>query len=259
MPVLINRGIACRLIFPQRFSMAATNNITYHNPASELPQYSKSFPVTSHPPTRSNTSATSSTGPIFSQDRSASLGIGLQVPTRRSTITSGFKYPKVLATYGINKAMWKAFTRDVEHYGEMTGSQWKTVVLSAAGVHILSGFFLGILAIIPAATTGHFMRKYREQENFAVSQLTGGLEECAKTWNALYFNAHGLAVGIEAPEDEIPLGAYDASKGPTGLGSETTGLWTNEKRRRRAAKKGRITIVPFDVEQGVTEELPKDL
>ena len=48
---------------------------------------------------------------------------GLQIPTRMSYITSGFRLPSKLRDAGVDGVRWKAFTREIKSQSALSGSQ----------------------------------------------------------------------------------------------------------------------------------------
>ena len=57
----------------------------------------------------------------------AGLQRGLQIPSRMSYITSGFRLPTVLLEAGVDEECWKQFCREAESYGALSKSQWWTI------------------------------------------------------------------------------------------------------------------------------------
>ncbi len=197
---------------------------------------------------------------------------GLQIPTRISYITSGFRLPPTLCDAGVDRARWKAFTRDVKGYGSMSKSQWASVLGCSCAVGLfVDCFFAPLLGqLVVAPIFAHKKRKNKERENFRVAFASGGLQLVAEKWNRILFEPLGLQVRIEPPNY---FGARDMStmdvsstklfkhQEKNGLYSSSTGGLSesadkkevkyagNEgKYRTKAARKGRILIFPIQPE-----------
>lgn len=74
---------------------------------------------------------------------------GLQVPSRTSIITWGFKLPPILVEQGVTKAHWKMFTTELKSFAAMSKTQWSTVFVAGA---VVSAF-----VAVPLPFIGHFI------------------------------------------------------------------------------------------------------
>ena len=193
---------------------------------------------------------------------------GLQIPTRISYITSGFRLPRALCDAGVEQARWAAFTREVTAYGSMSKSQWATLLGCSCAVGLLVDCFLppcGLLVFVPVFT--HKKRRDKESENFRTALASGGLQLVTEKWNRILFEPLGLQVLIEPPNcfgasnmatmdvASTKLFRYQEKRG---LYSSTTGGLSESadekevkyarkegKYRTKAARKGRILIRPI--------------
>ena len=59
--------------------------------------------------------------------RPSGLKRGLQIPSRVSLITWGFRFPEILAEQGVSKPQWRNFKHELETFARMSASQWITV------------------------------------------------------------------------------------------------------------------------------------
>lgn len=196
---------------------------------------------------------------------------GLQIPTRISYITSGFRLPRILCDAGVDRARWAAFTREATAYGRMSKSQWATVLGCSCAVGLLVDCFLplfGQLVFVPIFA--HKKRRDKERENFRIALASGGLQLVTEKWNRILFEPLGLQVLIEPPTcfgasnmatmdvSSTKLFRYQEKKG---LYSSTTGGLSESadkkevkyarkegRYRTKAARKGRILIRPIQTE-----------
>lgn len=209
----------------------------------------------------------------------AVLKRGLQIPTRISYITSGFHLPPTLCDAGVDRAQWKAFTREVKAYGSMSKSQWATVLGSSFAVGLWVDLLLpgaGQLVVVPICA--HKKRRNKERDNFRVASASGGLQLVAEKWNRDLFKPLGLQVRIEPPNyfeardmstmdvSSTKLFKYQEKKGvyPSSTGGISESADKKEvkyagkegKYRTKAARKGRIIIFPIQpqtLQAGVDE------
>ena len=83
---------------------------------------------------------------------------GLQVPSKSSYVSSGFKYPKILNRAGVSQESWVEFTNEIKQYAKMDASQWLTTIGGALGTWAVGSMIIGFLTFVPAAIIGHKMR-----------------------------------------------------------------------------------------------------
>ena len=190
---------------------------------------------------------------------------GVQIPTRISYITSGFRLPRALYDAGVDRAQWAAFTREVTAYGRMSKSQWATVIGCSCAFGLLVDCVLPLSGqLVIAPILGHKNRSNKERENFCLALASGGLQLVTEKWNRVLFEPLGLQVLIEPPNyfgasnmatmdvSSTKLYRYQEKKG---LYSSTTGGLSESadkkeikyagkegKYRTKAARKGRILI-----------------
>ena len=201
---------------------------------------------------------------------------GLQIPTRVSYITSGFRLPRTLCDAGVDRARWAAFTREVTAYGKMSKSQWAILVGCSCAVGLLFDCLIPLSGeLVFAPVFAHKKRRDKERENFRIALASGGLQLVTEKWNRILFEPLGLQVLIEPPNcfgasnmatmdvASTKLFRYQEKKG---LYSSTTGGLSQSadkkevkyarkegKYRTKAARKGRILICPIQPEPTQTE------
>ena len=182
---------------------------------------------------------------------------GLQVPSKFQTVTSGFKYPQLLASCNVSKEQWSVFTSEVKSLAKLDGSQWLTTIGAGAGTWLVGGLLIGWLALIPAAVVGQKMRKNREHDNLLAAAEGGLLATCVRRWNTTYFNSRGLTIRIDLPGQTSDMAEMDIStskKFKRQLNGEPAPSVKKQARcerrelrsRTKAAKKGRIVIIPLN-------------
>ena len=209
----------------------------------------------------------------------AVLKRGLQIPTRFSFITSGFRLPPTLCDAGVDRARWKAFTREVQGCGSLSKSQWASVVGITYGVGLFANLFIapwGQLVVAPVFA--YKRQRDKERENFSVAFASGGLQLVAENWNRILFEPLGLRVYIEPPKycGDRKMDTMDVSstklfrhQEKKGVYSSSTGALSKSadkkevryaskegKYRTKAARKGRILIFSIQPEslQAVIDE-----
>lgn len=207
--------------------------------------------------------------------RDCPLTRGLQVPSRITYITSGFKYPSILYRAGISLDEWKAFTSQVKSHASLSIKQWTVTVGSGLGLGLIGLPALGFVALVPVGLLGHKMRKKQEHRNFKRADEYGFLSQCVEQWNVSLFNAKGLAVRVDIPGNVNGMAKMDVSstklfkyRQKSDLGLSRFGL-TDEgaqgkkirryqrkegRARRKAALKGRIVIIPMFQERPLLQE-----
>lgn len=182
---------------------------------------------------------------------------GLQVPTRFSYVSSGFKYPQVLEHASVTKEQWSVFTQEVKQHARMSASQWMTTVGAGLGTFVIGELVIGFFGLIPAVIVGHKMRKHKEEQNFKMASRNGELAQCVSTWNENYFKARKLVIRVDIPGDVSDMASMDVSttkafdKRFTKCGSKRDHQSychriREVRARRRAGLRGRIVIIPLD-------------
>ena len=191
---------------------------------------------------------------------------GLQVPARSPYVTSGFKYPHVLARAGVTKQSWTTFTNEVKHHAHLSAHQWITTIGWTLGALGLGGMMVGIFGFIPSAIVGHKMRKKQENHNFMAAVESGALIQCVQHWNKVYFKPRGLLIRVDLPGQAEDMATMDVSTSDDFqsriVGHATPSLPLTEdhyisskysdeqvkegRTRMKAAQRGRIVIIPLD-------------
>ena len=188
---------------------------------------------------------------------------GLQIPSRRSTITSGFKLPPLLQEHRVTVEQWDLFTRELRGHARMTGSQFLTFVGYSIGFGLVWNFF-PVFGVIPSTIMSHKLAKRMEHQNFNTAQTSGALETFSKRWNENYFERLGLRVDVEVPGNgnmdgmdvaSTKLFRYQQKFGTTSplAGAASKYATAREARyqskeghqRVKAAHKARIIFVPL--------------
>jgi hypothetical protein len=190
----------------------------------------------------------------------------LQVPSRISHITSGFRLPLALVEAGVGKRQWETFTHEIKRHARMTKSQFCFVVFTSWGLGFCCNLFIPSSGLVIGSIYCHKEQKRKEHENFSIAHTSGALQKLAERWNRNYFEALGLQVRLEPPDaayngmNEMDVAStrlfkYQQKKGysspaageDSGLGdAKEIKYMTKEGRERmKAATKCRIIIVPF--------------
>ena len=194
--------------------------------------------------------------------RESALLRGLQVPAKSSHVSSGFKYPPILARADVSKESWSAFTQELSQHANMTPSQWLTTIGGALGALAVGNMMIGFLGVIPSVVVGHKMRKHREGLNLKAAVQSGALMTCVKRWNEDYFKSKGLVVRVDIPgevsDKEVmdimtsKLFQHQSNQDDPSIRrrhSDQKQLKYQKKEARmrmKAALKGRIVIIPLD-------------
>lgn len=179
---------------------------------------------------------------------------GLQVPMRSRLITSGLSYPDVLAKCDVSEEQWSAFTLEITESAKMTQNQWTTTIGKGVGTLVVGGLLLGWLGAIPAVVVATKSRQRREEENLRTSNQ---LQQKVEGWNETYFRPRGILIRVDLPGDAEDMGAMDVStskfyqyeqqgRGTLGSKAERRAVDAEGKARQKAARKGRIVILPLD-------------
>lgn len=193
---------------------------------------------------------------------------GLQVPSCRAKVSSGFPYPDMLSSYGISPKEWSNFTSEITHAAQLSSKDWTITVGASVATFLASGVFIHWLGLIPAVVVGHHLRKSKEQKNLRAARDTGDLEAKLLKWNQTSFAPRGFLVRLDLPGDEpsdldrLDIykpkkwgrscgggdGGHHARVRSCGWGNKRTGKTEKATQcwQRKAAKRGRIVIVPLD-------------
>lgn len=196
---------------------------------------------------------------------------GLQVPSCRRMVSSGFPYPDMLNAYGVSPQEWSSFTSEITQAAQMSSKDWTLTVGASTATFVVSGVFLGWLGLIPAVFVGHHLRRRTEHKNLQVAKNTGDLESKLLRWNQTTFAPKGFLVRLDLPgeqsDDLERMQVYSSKKWSRNCGGArkaragtccTRGRSANraekraEKRaecwKQKTAKRGRIVIVPLQGE-----------
>lgn len=199
----------------------------------------------------------------------ALLRRGLQVPTRSKLITSGFSYPDVLSSYSVTEDAWNIFTSQITAKAQMTASQWHTTIGKGLGTLAVGGLILGWFGAVPAFIILRKAKQNREEENLRKSMVEEGeLASVIAYWNQHFFTQRGLLIRVDLPNEADDMGAMDVAEEPkigcrrrsntppTSSSSSSARRSAKEaKARIRAARKGRIVILPLTEEPGPAAEM----
>ena len=191
---------------------------------------------------------------------------GLQVPAKSPYVTSGFKYPRILARAGVTKESWTTFTNEVKHHAHLSAHQWVTTIGWTLGALGLGGMMVGIFGFIPSAVVGHKLRKKQENRNLVTAVESGALIQCVQHWNEVYFKPRRLLIRVDLPGQAEDMASMDVSTSEDFQsrvdGHATSSLpltddysisakYSDEqvkegRTRMKAAQRGRIVIIPLD-------------
>ena len=153
----------------------------------------------------------SARGPQDSPAQQSGLNRGVQIPSRTSYVTSGFRLPPSVKQAGVARAKWSAFTEDIRQHASLSLSQWGEITGSGFSILVVGGLFISWFAIIPASFVGHHLRRHREQQNMHRAYHYGTLNLCLNEWNKLYFIPRGLIVAVNLPGQDHGLMQMDLS------------------------------------------------
>ncbi|KAI9817364.1 MAG: hypothetical protein M1832_004671 [Thelocarpon impressellum] len=202
------------------------------------------------------------------------LSRGLQVPTSSRLVTSGFPYPDALAAHGVTPADWARFTSEITNAARMKPADWVLSIGGSTGTLLVAGLVIGWLGLIPAVFVGRKIHEKREAHNLAEAKQTGGLEGILLSWNKDFFAPRGVLVRVDLPGEAFGLDAMDVHKkkrascgsycrrAPQAVTSEAAEVGDEKlqrrvekienklakvesKLRRKAARKGRIVLMPI--------------
>ena len=170
------------------------NSAPTEKPKARSPKYRVSFIFDSP-----ESIGTPATGCLNFPRSVTPLKRGLQIPSKRSTITSGFKLPSLLQAQGVSQWKWKSFTKELGGHAELSGRQLVNFAGMSVGYGLLWNFVAPIGGFIPGAIMTRNLGKKIELENFETAQTTGALDTFTKRWNETYFEPLGLQVTIATP------------------------------------------------------------
>ncbi|MCJ1370969.1 hypothetical protein MMC20_002184 [Loxospora ochrophaea] len=258
----------------QTQNRSRSNSPTDEPPAYVRGDFSRKYEVELNEQLRKTSQPASSEASIISPTsdepgyaKETTLLRGLQVPARFSYVSSGFKYPKILASNGVSKEHWSAFTDEITKCSHLSPSQWLTTIGGAAGTWLAGGMVVGFLGAIPAAVVGHKMRRRREESNFIAAAASGVLRQCVNRWNQTFFVPKGLSIRVDIPGDCTDLEDMDVSTSklfkyesaagsPTSESGPSEGLGVDKKKlkyearegrtRMKAAFRARVVIIPLN-------------
>ena len=207
----------------------------------------------------------------------AGIQRGLQIPSRVSRITYGFKFPKILLEHGVTRAAFRIFKHELEAFAHLTWSQHFKVW----GCHIVAEHFLGPIPgklrdergnfpskmadVEVAFLIGWKMEKHMEHGNFNLAYVSGQFKMFEDRWNGGYFHALGLHVRVEPPgigfdnmnEMDVTSTKLFRYHQKVGIVAPAPGVMSKNgvkkeyryqvkegRYRMKAARKGRIIFVP---------------
>jgi Domain of unknown function (DUF4646) len=194
----------------------------------------------------------------------STLARGLQVPSCRGKVSSGFPYPDMLGAYGVSSQEWSTFTSEITQAARLTNKDWTITVGASVATFCASGIFIGWLGLIPAFVVGHHVRRSTEHRNLRAARDTGDLEAKLLRWNETIFAPRGFLVRLDLPGDEASdldrMDVYTPRKWGRkcggrcghGVSGRHEGRWAQKAEMRaqcakkKTAKKGRIVIVPIN-------------
>ena len=210
---------------------------------------------------------------------STRLRKGLQVPTRGSMVTTGFKLPPTLMKAGITKDQWKLFSHEIKKGAELDGKQVTLVLGGSFGWMILGVMFSPVLFWTLGAVVEYQYGKEKQMENFTQSYNNGVLQTCCQKWNLKYFEALSLHAHVEMPnygrmedtdvsntklfkfrEKHGVVAGADGSVVDNGnpvMGTRESKYYNKETRgKAKAARKVRIVILPLNMVPQQEHTLP---
>jgi Domain of unknown function (DUF4646) len=219
---------------------------------------------------------------IYEQPRGGDISTpilfrGLQIPSCRRKVSSGFPYPDMLNVYGISPQEWSTFTSEITQAAQLSSKDWTITVGASIATFAASGIFLGWLGLLPAFVVGHRLRRFAEDKNIRAAKETGDLETKLLRWNETTFAPKGFLVRLDLPGDESTdldqMDVYTPEKRSRkcrggrrcqagGCSGEDRWAKKAEKRakcsKRKTARRGRIVIVPLNGVNLSMKDLPTD-
>lgn len=212
-------------------------------------------------------------------DRTVSPGAlnrGLQVPSHTKFVASGFPFPDALRTYGITETDWSNFTGEISLAAKMSSEDWTLAIGGGAAAAIVSGVFLGWLGIIPGVIVGHVIHRKTEARKLTTAlHGTGDLERKLLSWNETFFAPRGVLIRLDLPGQKASMKDMDIytnkKRGCCGVNRVNSGEFVSDGSRkserklakmirkedrykRKAARKGRIVIIPLNKNPAVQRE-----
>lgn len=195
------------------------------------------------------------------------LSRGLQIPSKSYRLTSGFKYPSTLSTYGVSQEDWLRFTHEITENAKLSRSQWTTVVGVGIGTMTVGAMIFGAFGAIPAVIAARRKRANQESRNLAKAMGTSPVqsqEDLGKPegeenkdslsykisqWNETFFNPRGLLVRVDLPYEMSAVEeGLDVAKKSLRRSLEAS-LPTDDSRQKeryKASHRCRIVVIPLD-------------
>jgi len=190
----------------------------------------------------------------------------LHIPSRHSTISSGFEMPLCLLDCGVSELRWNLFQKEIRKHASMSISQWGTCIISGWAYGTLfsaaTGFFGPFIWIVIT----HKMRKQREQHNWIAAIACGAINHCLDRWNLDYFEPMGLHATVEPPgcgnmaDSDVTSTKLFKYHQKHGFASEQPGCarkfagvkelrcqYKEGRGRTVAARRGRIVVLPLNL------------
>ena len=177
----------------------------------------------------------------------------LQVPTRRSTVHSGFQITTTLESAGVTETQWKVFTGEIRKMASLSFKQWVTVDISAVVI-----FLVAPLLVCPIGPLiGYKMYKHQNLKNFSDAQSSGLAKECTDRWNLEYFEPQGLHVVVCTPNTRPH--AWAGSRDAKDMDIATTRFFKPYQKQKvihsqksrseflKVVRKVRIVVWPLDL------------
>lgn len=128
---------------------------------------------------------------------------GLQVPTHRKRVSSGFPYPDMFAAHGLSADDWNAFTSEITQAAQMSSKDWTVTIGAGLATFAVSGAFIGWLGVLPSFYVGYRLRMSCEKKKLRAAKDTGDLETKLLRWNQDVFAPKGFLVRLDLPGDEL--------------------------------------------------------
>ena len=155
------------------------------------------------------------------------LSRGLQVPTSRRLVSSGFPYPDVLANYRVNSADWTSFTSNITKAASMKSSDWSLALGGGVGTCLVSGLLIGWWGVIPACFVGRSIRRKRETQHLTKARNMGDLEDKLLIWNKDYFAPRGLLIRMDLPGESYDIGKMDVYRPSNTASAKVKQRWSS--------------------------------
>ena len=198
------------------------------------------------------------------------LARGLQIPSKAKSPASGFEYPIILEKLGITQEDWTRFSDEVRSHASMSRKQWRDTIGTAAGTVFVGSLMVGVLSMVPGVIVGKKQRDKKEKENFKAASESGALLECIQRWNKDFFFQRGLAVRVDVPGSASDMARMDLTtskeykeRSETASLSTQSSAWESGysdslieegRARQKAAKRGRIVLMPLDESASITAD-----